>query len=89
MKTKFLLSLSFILVFILCEGNSSPNNDSSLSDVKEVDQKKQQKDVYIIDYQADEIDVDRLISCLISKGWSNIPKIEGLGYQDSQLIFQI
>ena len=86
MKTKFLLSLSFILVFILCGGNSSPNNDSSLSDVQEVDQKKQQKDVYIIDYQADEIDVDRLISCLISKGWNNIPKIEVLG-NTVQLIF--
>ena len=50
MKTKFLLSLSFILVFILCGGNSSPNNDSSLSDVQEVDQKKHQKDVYIIEH---------------------------------------
>ena len=26
-------------------------------------------------YYTDEIDVDRLISCLISKGWNNIPNI--------------
>ena len=86
MNSKLLLSLSFILVFILCGGDSSPNNDSSLRDIQEVDQNKQQKDVYIIDYQADEIDVDRLISCLISKDWNNIPTIEGLG-NTVQLIF--
>ena len=86
MNSKLLLSLSFILVFILCGRDSSPNNDSSLRDIQEVDQNKQQRDVYIIDYQADEIDVDRLISCLISKGWNNIPNIEGLD-NTVQLIF--
>ncbi|MBK77171.1 MAG: hypothetical protein CL518_01150, partial [Actinobacteria bacterium] len=69
MKSKLLLSLLFILIFILCGG-----------------QENQQTDVYIIDYQADEIDVDRLVSCLISKGWNNVPKIEGMD-NTVQLIF--
>ena len=73
MKSNFILCLLFILTFNLCGGNSSTSN------VEELEIDNQEKDEMIIDYPADEIDVDRLVSCIVSKGWSNIPKIEGAG----------
>ena len=36
MKSKLLLSLLFILIFILCGGDSSSDNDSSLKEMEEV-----------------------------------------------------
>ena len=73
MKRRFISCLLFILIFNICGGDASSNSEN------EKDQQSQNKDVIIIDYPANEVDVDRLIECIVSKGWDNIPKIEEIG----------
>ena len=65
-----------------CSGETSSSNDQVM-----VEEENEEKDLYIIDYPADEIDVDWLIECIVSKGWDNIPKIEGMG-NTVNLIFE-
>ena len=81
MKRRFISCLLFILIFNICGGDASSNS------VNEKDQQSQNKDVIIIDYPASEVDVDRLIECIVSKGWDNIPKVEEIG-NTVNLIFE-
>ena len=69
MKKLLIISISLIMISY-CSGETSSSNDQVM-----VEEENEEKDLYIIDYPADEIDVDWLIECIVSKGWDNIPKI--------------
>ncbi len=64
-----------------CSGEASSSNDQVMVE------EENGKNFYIIDYPADEIDVDWLVECIVSKGWNNIPKIEEIG-NTVNLIFE-
>ena len=70
MKKLLIISISLIMISY-CSGETSSSNDQVM-----VEEENEEKDLYIIDYLADEIDVDWLVECIVSKGWDNIPKIE-------------
>tara|TARA_B000000609_G_C24169536_1_gene349283 strand:- start:12 stop:1625 length:1614 start_codon:yes stop_codon:yes gene_type:complete len=81
MKKLLIISISLIMISY-CSGETSSSNDQVM-----VEEENEEKDLYIIDYLADEIDVDWLVECIVSKGWDNIPKIEGMG-NTVNLIFE-
>ncbi len=91
MKKLLIISISLIMISY-CSGETSSSNDQVMAegetnDQLMVDEEKEEKDLYIIDYPADEVDVDWLVGCLVSKGWDNIPKIEEMG-NTVNLIFE-
>ena len=69
MKKLLIISISLIMISY-CSGETSSSNDQVM-----VEEENEEKDLYIIDYPADEIDVDWLIECIVSKGWDNIKNI--------------
>ena len=81
MKKLLIISISLIMISY-CSGETSSSNDQVM-----VEEENEEKDLYIIDYLADEIDVDWRVGCLVSKGWDNIPKIEEMG-NTVNLIFE-
>ena len=72
MKKLLIISISLIMISY-CSGETSSSNDQVM-----VEEENEEKDLYIIDYPADEIDVDWLIELIVSKGWDNIPKKEAM-----------
>ena len=91
MKKLLIISISLIMISY-CSGETSSSNDQVMveeetNDQLMVEEEKEEKDLYIIDYPADEVDVDWLVGCLVSKGWDNIPKIEEMG-NTVNLIFE-
>ena len=69
MKKLLIISISLIMISY-CSGETSSSNDQVM-----VEEENEEKDLYIIDYPADEIDVDCMIECIVSKGWDNITNI--------------
>ena len=61
MKKLLIISISLIMISY-CSGETSSSNDQVM-----VEEENEEKDLYIIDYPADEIDVDWLIECIVSK----------------------
>ncbi len=91
MKKLLIISISLIMISY-CSGETSSSNDQVMvedetNDQVMVEEEKEEKDFLIIDYPADEVDVDWLVKCLVSKGWDNIPKIEEMG-NTVNLIFE-
>jgi len=91
MKKLLIISISLIMISY-CSGETSSSNDQVMVEDETNDQvmaeeEKEEKDFLIIDYPADEVDVDWLVKCLVSKGWDNIPKIEEMG-NTVNLIFE-
>ena len=80
MKKLLIISISVIMISY-CSGETSSSNDQVMVE------EENGKNFIIIDYPASEVDVDRLIECIVSKGWDNIPKVEEIG-NTVNLIFE-